>query len=89
MGKSKIAIFIITLISFTSLVFNYYQYFQSQEDYRVIKGNIDKATYEKFYHLPECKHYNQVIMELDIGEKYFCSEKEAKKAGFKKASGCS
>lgn len=37
----------------------------------LIKGNIDKATYEKFYHLPECKHYNQVVIEKDIGERYF------------------
>lgn len=54
----------------------------------VIKGNIDKSTYEKFYHLPGCKHYDQVVIELDIGGQYFCTEKEAKEAGFKKASGC-
>jgi micrococcal nuclease len=54
----------------------------------LIKGNIDKATYQKFYHLPGCKHYNQVIIEKDIGERYFCSEEEAIKAGFLKASGC-
>lgn len=54
----------------------------------VIKGNIDKNTYQKFYHLPGCKHYNEVVIEKDIGERYFCSEEEAQKAGFKKASGC-
>jgi micrococcal nuclease len=53
-----------------------------------IKGNIDKNTYQKFYHLPGCKHYNEVVIEKDIGERYFCSEEEAQKAGFKKASGC-
>lgn len=53
-----------------------------------IKANIDKVTYKKFYHLPGCKQYNQVIIEKDIGEQYFCSEEEAQKAGFKKASGC-
>ncbi len=54
----------------------------------LIKGNIDKSTYDKFYHLPNCKQYNQIIIEKDIGEGYFCSEEEAIKAGFKKASGC-
>ena len=54
----------------------------------VIKGNIDKSTYEKFYHLPGCKQYGQVVIDKDIGEGYFCSEKEAQVAGFKKASGC-
>jgi micrococcal nuclease len=54
----------------------------------VIKGNIDKATYEKFYHLPGCRHYDQVVIELDIGEQYFCTEEEAQAAGFKKAAAC-
>ncbi len=54
----------------------------------LIKGNIDKATYKKFYHLPNCKQYNQIIIEKDIGEGYFCTETEAQKAGFQKAAGC-
>ena len=53
-----------------------------------IKGNIDPATYEKFYHLPGCKHYEQTVVDLSRGEKFFCSEKEAKIAGFTKAGGC-
>lgn len=55
----------------------------------VIKGNIDKGNGdEKFYHLPNCPHYNQIVLDLDIGEKFFCSEKEASEAGFKIASEC-
>lgn len=54
----------------------------------LIKGNIDKNTYQKFYHLPQCQHYNQIVLDKDIGERYFCSEEEAQKAGFVKASGC-
>lgn len=54
----------------------------------LIKGNLDKDTYEKWYHLPSCSHYKQVIMEKDLGDHYFCSEKEARDAGFKKAAGC-
>ncbi len=54
----------------------------------LIKANIDKNSYEKFYHLPNCSHYQQIIIEKDIGERYFCTEKEAQAAGFKKAGGC-
>lgn len=54
----------------------------------VIKANIDKGTYERFYHLPNCKQYNQVVIEKDIGERYFCTEAEAQKAGFIKSANC-
>lgn len=54
----------------------------------VIKGNIDKGTGEHFYHLPTCRHYSQIVLDLDIGEGFFCSEKEAKTAGFILAPDC-
>lgn len=53
-----------------------------------IKGNIDIATYEKFYHLPNCSHYKQTILNLAYGDQWFCTEKEAKAAGFTKSSSC-
>jgi len=53
-----------------------------------IKGNIDKGTGEHFYHLPNCRHYNQIVLDLDIGEGFFCSEKEAKTAEFTLAPDC-
>ncbi|MDO8515015.1 MAG: thermonuclease family protein [bacterium] len=54
----------------------------------LIKGNIDFGTYEKFYHLPGCRQYNQTILNLAFGEKWFCSESEAQQAGFTKSKGC-
>lgn len=54
----------------------------------VIKGNINQDTGEKLYHLPTCRHYNQIVLEADRGEKYFCTESEAKKAGFTLAPDC-
>lgn len=54
----------------------------------VIKGNIDQAIAKKFYHLPHCRHYTQIVLDLDMGERYFCTEKEARDAGFIRASGC-
>jgi len=54
----------------------------------VIKGNIDKATWDHLYHLPSCRHYNQIVLDLDLGEQFFCSEDEAKEAGFRLAPDC-
>lgn len=53
-----------------------------------IKGNIDTATGDHFYHFPTCRHYNQIVLDLDIGEGFFCSEKEAQSAGFHLAPDC-
>lgn len=53
-----------------------------------IKGNIDTATYEKFYHLPTCSKYGETILNTAFGERWFCSEAEAKKAGFVKSKSC-
>ena len=53
-----------------------------------IKGNIDTATYEKFYHLSNCQHYNEIMLNTAYGEQWFCSEKEAQAAGFTKSTSC-
>lgn len=53
-----------------------------------IKGNIDKGTGNHFYHLPSCRHYNQIVLDLDLGETFFCSEEEAQAAGFTLAPDC-
>jgi len=55
----------------------------------LIKGNIDRHNNKiKHYFLPDCHEYKQVIVEKDLGEDWFCTEKEAIKAGFTKASNC-
>ena len=53
----------------------------------VIKGNINKR-FEKDYFLPGCPNYKRVKVDPRMGEKWFCSEVEAKKAGWKMSSGC-
>ena len=53
-----------------------------------IKGNIGKHDREKCYHLPECAEYNRTIVELHLGEQWFCSEKEANQAGYSKSKNC-
>lgn len=53
-----------------------------------IKGNIDKGTGEHFYHLTTCRHYNQIVLDTDLGEKFFCNKSEAENAGFHLAPDC-
>ena len=53
-----------------------------------IKGNIDTNTGYKVYHLPKCQQYGRVVIDLDRGEKWFCDEQEAIKAGFKLTGDC-
>lgn len=47
-----------------------------------ILGNIDQSTGKKYYHLPECSSYSKVKIDIKRGERVFCSEDQAKKAGF-------
>jgi len=54
----------------------------------VVKGNIEGSSGEKFYYLPTCRHYNQIVLDEDIGEQFFCSQKEASAAGFQLAPDC-
>lgn len=53
-----------------------------------IKGNIDKNSGTKIYHFDGCSGYEGVAVEYDLGEGWFCSEKEALKAGYVKSKQC-
>jgi len=53
-----------------------------------IKGNIDKSTDTHIYYVPGCAQYQFTVVEKDIGEQWFCTEKEAKNAGYSKAKTC-
>lgn len=50
-----------------------------------IKGNISIKTGNKIYHLPGMEDYESTIIDLSKGERWFCSESEAKKNGWRKA----
>lgn len=51
-----------------------------------IKGNVVDSG--KFYHYPGCQSYATTIVQLYLGDKWFCTETEAKKAGFVKGADC-
>lgn len=53
-----------------------------------IKANIDKSTKTHLYYLPNCVQYPTTLVEKDLGEAWFCTEKEAQAAGFTKAATC-
>ncbi len=54
----------------------------------IIKGNTDKNSNLKNYYFPGCPQYEFTIVEKDLGENWFCTEKEAQKAGFTRAKNC-
>ncbi|MEA5511355.1 hypothetical protein VB715_16395 [Crocosphaera sp. UHCC 0190] len=50
-----------------------------------IKGNISVSTGKKLYHIPGQQDYEKTVISTDKGERWFCSEEEARKAGWTKA----
>jgi endonuclease YncB( thermonuclease family) len=54
----------------------------------LIKGNISEGRFGKKYTLPTCRDYDRIKVSPKKGEGYFCSEKEAQKAGFTKSGVC-
>jgi len=56
----------------------------------IVKGNLEnkRKSGRKIYYLPNCAQYKFVKVEKDLGEQWFCTEKEAKEAGYIKAETC-
>jgi micrococcal nuclease len=54
----------------------------------VIKGNVRKDRGTKIYHLPGCFNYEKIVVNEKEGDRWFCSEEEAKAAGFIKSKDC-
>jgi hypothetical protein len=50
-----------------------------------IKGNISVTTGERIYHLPGQRYYDETQISRGKGERYFCSEAEARAAGWRRA----
>ena len=56
----------------------------------IIKGNLEnkRTSGRKLYYLSNCAQYQFVQIEKDLGEQWFCTEKEASAAGYIKAETC-
>ncbi|MBS3652582.1 hypothetical protein KEU06_28815 [Pseudaminobacter sp. 19-2017] len=50
-----------------------------------IKGNISINTGRRIYHVPGDKFYWETIIRPEHGERWFCSEAEARAAGWVRA----
>lgn len=50
-----------------------------------IKGNISYTTGEAIYHIPGQDYYDATVISSSRGERWFCSEAEARQAGWRKA----
>jgi len=51
-----------------------------------IKGNI--RNYDKYYRYLGCDQYETTLIQLHFGDKWFCTESEAKNAGFSLGGDC-
>lgn len=55
----------------------------------IIKGNMDvNDSSIKRYYFPGCAQYDFAIVEKDKGEQWFCTEAEAREAGYVKSKRC-
>ena len=54
----------------------------------LIKGNFRRDRGTKVYHLPGCFNYEKIVVNEKEGDRWFCGEKEAKAAGFRKSKDC-
>jgi hypothetical protein len=46
-----------------------------------IKGNISVSSGERIYHMPSQDYYDETRIDFSKGERWFCSESEARSAG--------
>lgn len=53
-----------------------------------IKGNVDTTLHKKIYYTPDCPYNSKVIIMKNQGDEWFCTENEAKNAGFIKSDTC-
>jgi len=51
----------------------------------IIKGNISIGSGERIYHVPGQHYYADTIIRPEYGERWFCSEREARAAGWRRA----
>ncbi|MFA6602921.1 MAG: thermonuclease family protein [Candidatus Shapirobacteria bacterium] len=59
----------------------------------LIKGNVEKENQpgqksRMFYFFPGCSEYERTVVERELGEDWYCSEAEARAAGYAKGTNC-
>lgn len=51
----------------------------------VIKGNVSINTGERIYHVPGQRYYSETKISPQYGERWFCSETEARQSGWRRS----
>jgi hypothetical protein len=51
----------------------------------IIKGNVSYNSGEKIYHVPGQEYYSDTVINTQYGERWFCTEQEARAAGWRKS----
>lgn len=54
----------------------------------LIKGNYRSDRQTKFYHSSDCYNYDKITVNLKEKDQWFCTEEEARQAGFVKSQDC-
>ncbi len=62
-----------------------YRIVPKADGHGLIKGNVSSEG-KRIYHVPNGSYYDKVDVSLGSGEQYFCSEEDAKAAGFYRSS---
>ncbi len=52
-----------------------------------IKGNISRNGGERIYHVPGSSSYEETVMDEAAGERWFCTEDDARRAGWRAPRG--
>lgn len=50
-----------------------------------IKGNVSINSGERIYHVPGQRYYSETRIRPEYGERWFCSETEARAAGWRRS----
>jgi hypothetical protein len=50
-----------------------------------IKGNVSTDTRERIYHVPGGQFYSETIIDASRGERWFCTEEEARNNGWRRS----
>jgi len=61
---------------------------QTKKEGCIIKGNYRPADNTRLYHTPDCYNYDRITIKPGTSDRWFCSEQEAKAAGFTKSKDC-
>lgn len=84
MASVRVSSICIRAVVFAALVFAGSVTASAQSETCNIKGNVSTKG-ERIYHVPGQKYYADTQIQSSHGERWFCSEAEAKAAGWRRS----